>query len=163
MTWYKYRQNFIKTPVEITGKVIDDLIEQDGVAKPERLVEVSRPEDAPLHNEFEWNDDVAAEKWRCEQARQIIKNVIIIKTDSEKEREMKDEQKHIVVEGTRAFVSTGENKHEYVHIDTALANENWKTHLLESAKKDMISFRTKYIKLLEVSNVIDAIDDFLSA
>lgn len=48
--------------------------ENDGVLTPEAVVEDSTPEDAPLHNHFEWDDKKAAHKHRIEQARQIIRS-----------------------------------------------------------------------------------------
>ena len=32
---------------------------------------------SPLHDQFDWNDSVAAKKWRLEQARQLIRSVRI--------------------------------------------------------------------------------------
>lgn len=40
------------------------------------VVDESRPETAPLHGEFEWRDDVAADSYRVWQARSLIKAVI---------------------------------------------------------------------------------------
>jgi hypothetical protein len=39
------------------------------------VVEAARPEDAPLHSQFEWDDGVAAEKYRLTQARHLITSV----------------------------------------------------------------------------------------
>ena len=48
---------------QISGEVCDALSEK-GLLTAANLVDVSRPEDAPLHSVFEWVDSVAAEKWR---------------------------------------------------------------------------------------------------
>lgn len=50
---------------------------RDGRVTPDALVEESRPEDAPLHKMFEWNDTRAASLYRREQARTIIRRVTI--------------------------------------------------------------------------------------
>ena len=44
------------------------------------VVDESRPEDAPLHSAFEWNDSVAGERYREQQARSLIRAVITIET-----------------------------------------------------------------------------------
>ena len=158
---YRYKVNgLVKAPAEVTGAVCQALIDQEGVAKPQRLVDVSRPVDAPLHNEFEWNDGVAAEKYRCEQARQIIKNIVAIDTSIEEEREIKA-VKAVITD--RAFVPTGENNHEYVTLKMALDNDKWRNNLLEAARKDLIAFRSKYYRLAELAGIINDIDEFLSA
>lgn len=44
-----------------------------GTLSPEIVVDAARPDNAPLHNQFEWDDGIAGEKYRIEQARGIIK------------------------------------------------------------------------------------------
>lgn len=158
---YKYRVNgLVKVPAEVTGRVCKDLIDKDGSVTPERLVEVSKPKNAPLHNEFEWNDTTAAQKYREEQARQIIKNIVIIEIPEDT-----DELKQVKcwVNSDRAFVPTDERLHKYVTIDTALSTESWKDNLLKAARRDMISFITKYRRLTELNKVIEDMKNFLGA
>ena len=158
---YKYRVNgIIKAPAEVTGKVCKDLIDEDGSVTPERLVEVSKPLDAPLHNEFEWDNTVAAQKYREEQARQIIKNVVIIEVSEETED---PKQVKCWVNSDRAFVATDERLHRYVTIDAALNTDTWKNNLLKAARRDMTSFITKYRRLNELSKIIDDMNNFLGA
>ena len=156
---YKYRVNgLVKAPAEVTGKICKDLIDKNGSVTPEKLVEVSKPEEAPLHNEFEWDNTVAAQKYREEQARQIIKNIVIIEVPEETEE---PKQVRCWVNSDRAFVSTDERLHKYVTIDTALSTEDWKNNLLKAAQKDMASFITKYKRLTELSKIIEDMNDFL--
>jgi len=42
---------------------------------PQIVVDESRPEDAPLHSRFEWDDEVAGEAFRRQQAAQMIRSV----------------------------------------------------------------------------------------
>lgn len=162
---YRYRfPGIIKTPVEIAGKVCHDIIEEEGAVTPKRLVDVSRPDDAPLHNEFEWNDDVAAEKFREEQARMIIKNIIIVDSSADEERSIEKTEVNVnKFEGSRAFVPTDEKVHKYIDLSTALSNEAWRENLINQARKDMLAFRTKYYRLVELKPIIKEIDDYLGA
>ena len=158
---YRYRiKGLIKAPPEITGKVCQDIIDKEGAVTPERLVDASKPEDAPLHNEFEWDDNVAAQKFREEQARQIIKNVVVVKVSDETEE---PKQIKCWVNSDRAFVPTDERIHKYVALDTALNNINWRDNLIDTAKKDMYAFINKYRRLDELSKIIDDMVDFLGA
>ena len=61
VTWAK--GSVFKADPNIAKDVMDQL-SAEGRLSPLDLVEASRPEDAPLHNEFEWNDTIAAQKWR---------------------------------------------------------------------------------------------------
>ena len=46
-----------------------------GQLTPANVVEAARAEDHPLHSRFEWDDGMAAEKYRLNQARQLIRVV----------------------------------------------------------------------------------------
>ena len=48
-----------------------------GHLTPAAVVDASRSANAPLHNEFEWNDGIAAELHRQEQARNLIRSIRI--------------------------------------------------------------------------------------
>ena len=82
MTEYCFRQNpGIEigglTP-QIVGETLADIEDRHGVIDPHTVVDESRPEDAPLHPVFEWRDEIAAEKWRLEQARRVVRSVEIV-------------------------------------------------------------------------------------
>lgn len=57
----------IKADAQKAGEMLENLEKTVGLT-PKNLVEASRDESAPLHNEFEWNDTKAAEKYRETQA-----------------------------------------------------------------------------------------------
>ena len=120
-------------------------LEAEGRLTPQSLVDASRPEDAPLHGCFEWDDTVAAEKWRQTQAAYIIRSVEVTVEETS--------------EPTRAFVATiKDNKREYQSIGYVLRDTNSREYLLEQAKKELLSFKRKYQNLFELSQVFDAIE-----
>lgn len=143
--------SLFKNPAEVAGVVCQKLADSETGLTPKALVDASRDVNAPLHNEFEWDDTIAAEKYREEQARCIIRHLIIIRTDIQEIRKNKD----------RSFVSTGENDKAYVPLDKALSNEVWKNNLLKAAKADMKTFIYKYNRLAELTGVIDKMKGFL--
>lgn len=52
--------------------------EEHGKLTPALVVQVARDEDHPLHSHFEWDDTVAAERYRLHQARQVIATVRVV-------------------------------------------------------------------------------------
>lgn len=169
---YKYKTGSThRVSASIAGPICQKLHDKN-ILTPKNLVEEARPEDSPLHPEFDWDDSIAAEKWREEQARQVIKNIILYQSDIQTEREVvleeiRDENivdsNNVLKSNDRAFVSTGERNHRYVPIAVALTNEEWKANLLKAAKKDMQAFIMKYHRLAELKDIIDNMNNFLSA
>lgn len=56
-------------------------LENGGRLTATDVVEAARIETSPLHRYFEWDDDAAAEAYRIEQARRLIRSVKVIVTE----------------------------------------------------------------------------------
>lgn len=129
---YKWKTGFIKTPANIAGEVMEEL-SKEGRLTPRGLVDASRPDDAPLHNEFEWNDETAAELYRQEQAKFLIREIVVVNDESPKK------------ETTRAFVSITQNdERSYEPISVVLNDEDKTKILFETALRELKSFEAKY-------------------
>jgi hypothetical protein len=57
---------------------IKALENERGRVTAEDLVDAARDRDHPLHEEFDWSDTEAANKWRVHQARQILSSVRVV-------------------------------------------------------------------------------------
>lgn len=68
--------SYIKASAQVAGEMCEQLAKTGGLT-PKRLVDANRPEDAPLHSEFEWDDAVVAEAYREGQAAHIIRSIVI--------------------------------------------------------------------------------------
>lgn len=147
---YEYRvEGLQKAPAQLAGEECERLAATKEGLTPERLVEASRPTSAPLHEEFEWNDKTAADKYRKQQARCIIDNLYITVTGGEQIK-------------TRAFVSLKETPvGAYTPMNAVLNSEQLTASLLETAKRELESFRAKYKRLAKLSGVMEAIDAVL--
>jgi hypothetical protein len=51
---------------------------EHGKLTPAIVLDAARAADHPLHDRFEWDDEVASEKWRKHQARELIRSVRIV-------------------------------------------------------------------------------------
>lgn len=51
---------------------------QRGVLTPRLVLDEARDESHPLHDRFEWDDGVAGEKYRLNQAHELIRSVRIV-------------------------------------------------------------------------------------
>lgn len=132
-----------KADANVAGAVCEGLREE-GKLTAANLVAVSRPEDAPLHSAFDWNDAEAAEKWREQQARVIIGNLRVV-VDGDPEP-------------VKAFFNLRVEEPEYESLETILKNEDDTALMLRNALRDLNVFRAKYGRLKALSNVFAAVD-----
>lgn len=118
-----------------------------GNLTPAALVKANKSKNAPLHDYFEWDNNIAADKYRESQAAYIIRSIEVDITGA--------------TEPTRAFVSldVSESSHrEYMSIETVLCDKNSRDELLRMAKLEMLSFKRKYAELAELAQVFEAMD-----
>lgn len=89
-TTYQWRDSYRKFyPIdpEQAGQALAEIEGRDGQLTAQSVVDAARPKRAPLHNAFEWDDSIAAEEWRRDQARSIIKSIQIVVVEEECEEE----------------------------------------------------------------------------
>lgn len=138
----------IKANPEEAGKQFEELAETVGLTA-ETVLDANRPEDAPLHSEFEWRDDIAAEEWRKQQARHLI-NCICYAVDN-----------HDSNEQIRAFFTTPETN-GYESLEAIVTVENKYKSLLVKALSELSAFERKYSTIKELKPVFDAIKEVTS-
>lgn len=67
----------------IIGRALEDIEQRKAGITPHDVVEEARPDDAALHNYFEWEDSVAAEEYRRTQARYLIRAVLVVREEGD--------------------------------------------------------------------------------
>lgn len=139
-------KGFFHVDAQVAGEVCEKLEQTVGLSA-ETLLDASRPEDAPLHDEFEWDDEVAAEGYRRYQAGNIIRNLEIVIEEQEP---------------TRAFVTIERQvAHSSVYEPTVqvMKEEDKRKSLLELAKIELSWFKKKYKGLQELSKIMQDIEE----
>lgn len=115
-------------------------------ATPHNIVELARDEKSILHNYFEWDNEIAGEKYREEQAKLMLRCIIV--------HEEKEDDKETTV---RAWISTTE-KYVYDRVEAVLSNEKEYENMLKTALRELESFKRKYKSLKELKPLFDVID-----
>jgi hypothetical protein len=124
--------------------------ENEGILRPRDVVDEATPEESPLHPHFEWEDEIAADKFRLFQAAHLIRRVRVV-------QETKSGEKVSV----RAFVSLPSDRNDgggYRSL-VAVRESGGMGELLAAAKAELAAFRNRYAKLEELGNVFHAIDE----
>lgn len=137
-----------RVDAQVTGKVMEQIEERDGCVTKEAFLEESRPQTAPTHELFEWDDTVAAEKYRLEQSRHIITDlqVKIIRHDVEKKAPA-------VVKVTVGNKTKG----EYVNVETVMQTDELRKVALQNALYDFKQLEAKYGDYVELAEIFTAI------
>lgn len=142
----------INANAQKVGEMCEELERTVGLT-PQTLLDANRAEGTPLHNEFEWNDTIAAENHRRWQARHILACLCV---------EVKRNDK----ENVRAFfpITRGDqNGRVYKNLDVIFANKDTTEELLRTALRELQAFKKKYDTLIELSPVFEAIEKITGA
>lgn len=146
---YKWRAGHCRTvPAQVAGEHLEELrVEHSGLTARVVVDDAKRPE-SPLHPEFEWDDEQAADEWRLHQARNIMNAMIAVLGEGmEQPRE------------TRAFVVVTENHQDrYTSVAVALTDPAFRQQVLARAFREFEALRRKYAELEELATIFKAID-----
>lgn len=125
-------------------KVYEEISELPSVT-PQQVYERAKDPESELYKCFEWDNDVCAEKWRLQQARQIIQMLVVTPRQEE-------------TQPVRIFQISSE-KNEYKENSFFLQNKDEYKTLLKRAKEELQSFKRRYKMLSELEVIFDAIDE----
>ena len=127
-----------------------------GYLNPAHVVEAARDPVSVLHDEFNWDDEDAADRYRLAQAGALIRRV--------KFTVMRQvaETKEVQIVTTRAFQSRGSARNAaggYEGIETIMADADKREELIAQVLRELNSYRKRYAEISALSEVWAAIDD----
>jgi hypothetical protein len=124
------------------NKCYAEILELERIT-PEKVLERAKDENSELHKCFEWNNDVAAEKYRIIQAGNVVRMLYI-------------EPKGEGAPPVRVLSRTSDTVYQPTRI--FLTNTTEYEALLKRALSELESFRNKYKTLSELEQVFEQID-----
>jgi len=142
--------HFSDNDAQILGQRFESLAQQ-GPLTAETVVDDARPADAPLHPFFEWDDASAAEEYRREQARYLLRHIVVRVTESS--------------EPIRAFkvvtVSNDEDdpgERGYVHINQVAADAGLLQQIIRDEMRVLSGSRKRLLQYKKLRPVVTLID-----
>lgn len=112
---------------------------------PVSIVDYAKSENTELHKCFEWNDSIAGHKYRCIQAQGVVRNLVVVKEESEEKTPL------------RLFYNTGDRTGEYKPVKMIMKNEDEYESLLKKAQDELRAFKKKYSFLTELEEILELI------
>ena len=166
---YSYRSGYsYKVSAQIVGETMEAIVKRGDQLTAQSFLDESRPVEAPTHALFEWDDSIAAEKYRLHQS----KNVILLVECTEETIEVPDANTEVEVvevseppkESTKfryAVVNVNPKRPgqiaNFVPIQTALSNEDMRRQVLANAIGELKSIYRRYSTLKELAAVMEEI------
>lgn len=142
----KWREGFSGLFHGADAQLIADEISAIGEAPTAAdIVDAARNERSELHKCFEWDDSVAAERWRRKQARDIVHHLVFI------EEQIPTDRPEIRIRYTE-----GANN-GYKETKKIVRNQDAYKILLSRAYAELRAFKAKYNMLSELQEILDLI------
>lgn len=134
---------------DILGNTLEDIrVKNDGHLTPETVLKAAKRKSHPLYSQFEWDDAVAAGKYRLDEARYLIRSVVV-KVEGREDRAP-----------VRAFVSVGPpNQSSYTSVQVAMSDFDMRQEVIGRALNELRSWSDRYYHLVEFSGIVQAIND----
>lgn len=170
---YMWREGFkYKKPAEIVGSVLERIEERDGEVTAESFLDESRPEEAETHDMFEWNDSIAAEKFRLSQSQRILSQLayeVIMEPERkidveivEHKPEVDNPFKNIYVRS--AFINVNRkgrvnSKARYISFESAMSHDDMKKQVISNALEELEMYTVKHSEITELSDLFSIILD----
>lgn len=144
--------NAKKANPQVIGEALEKITATaDGKLTPHAVVEAARNQRHPLHKFFEWDDAVAAEAYRVDQAREIIRIVRVEDADAEDGN-------------VRAFLSISDRSGtSYRRVGDVKSSVELQAIILRQAERDLEAFERRYRELKDVCDVVRTARESIAA
>jgi hypothetical protein len=134
------------------GEAIEEIRRVAGTIGPREIVDAARPSDSVLHSYFDWDDSSAADAYREQQARHLLRSITVVQAEG------------IDVKApVRAFVALRmaaqdadedgevEGSGSYTSISAAVRVVRYREQMMRDALRDLDAYRMKYQLLSDIS------------
>jgi hypothetical protein len=119
----------------------------DGRLMPREVVKAARPTNHILHKHFEWDNEVAAQHYREDQARKIISCVRVVNESESAEQG--------VIHTSPAFFSIADaNGLSYRSLAVVMNSAELQLAVLQRAERDLEAFEKRYRDLGDICDLV---------
>jgi hypothetical protein len=135
-------------------KELSRLHKKHGRLTPEILVTEAKNPKNPLHNRFEWKNAIAAEKFRLQQARDIIECSRFV-------FQLQQERNVVLELEMRSFLPTGEKTAKYNTRNQVLSSTVQRKAFIEERMIALRGWAKSVADIQELQPIVKALKPFL--
>lgn len=133
---------------QLVGETLTRIREERGRLTAPDVVRNAQGEASPLHRYFEWNDATAAEAHRLDQARHLLRSVVLVQTEE-----------HGAIRPIRAFAKiTTPEIDSYEPIAHVMANPALRLAVLREVRSEIKHLREKVESFEDLAELVTALD-----
>lgn len=131
------------------GKHLELLRERSkGELTPQDVLADAKNHNSPLHSFFEWDEGIAAEQYRLQQARGLIRAVVAVYVDETEPAKRVQAFVHIPESGAPHYRAT----------EHAMSQERTREMVLRQAWREFQSWKKRYSHLDELAEFFKSVD-----
>lgn len=136
---------------DLVVRELEKLSKRHGELRPADVVRAASSPAHPFHNYFEWDDTIAAAKFRIVQAQKLLRVVILVQeTDGEESVPIR----------VRAYQNIQDDDSQYYCSTVkAMSDDHLRQKVLAQALREMNTFKEKYRDLKELAKVFEALEE----
>ena len=127
-----------------------------GDATPDAVVAAAKSVRNPLHEEFEWDNAVAAHEHRLNQARSMLRSIKVIR------EEMPDRPQRVYEVVRRPSSDKSKPQKVYQSVEDIMSDPDKRAELLSRALRELVAWQKRYRQLQELAIAFRAIDDLVT-
>ncbi len=149
MAAYKWCGRQFPVNANIVGQEVEKIEKTYGSVTAELLVDTARAVTSPIHDLFEWNDAIAAEGFRKQQAAKILCALTI---------------ENVQGKEVRAYVNVSQGAPDpvrrtgtFINVTDAFSDPNKRAIVLQVALRELNELKQKYKELTELEKIFKAI------
>lgn len=136
-------KNKAKASPQIIGEALNKIAESNGGAlKPKAVLESARNNRHPLHKHFEWDDALAAESYRLDQARELIR---VVRVEDDDAPEGFAPAFHSITDRDGTAYRTNEEVKNSADLQMIV---------LRQAQRDLDAFTDRYRELKDICQIV---------
>nr|DAG73475.1 MAG TPA: hypothetical protein [Caudoviricetes sp.] len=144
-TWGAYK---FKADAQKCADEIMEICNELESATPQQILEKARDSNTELHKCFTWDNTEAAEKWRVQEARSVVRNLKIIEVKPDKEPEPTT---------IRVFYKT-DSSSGYKPTKLILKKPDEYKALVERCRSELLAIKQKFNSISEYEEIWEMIN-----
>jgi hypothetical protein len=150
----KIGATFGEDKAQVFGEELEKIQKMNrGILTPTMVVEEARKKNSPLHSYFEWDKDLAHEKFLLHQARLLINSIEVVVSFNGEEKEIR---RYLNVNQDSCDNET--TTRVYAVTEKVLSNEELRNQILSQAISEQEYWVERYKTYLELSPIFEAIE-----